>query len=105
MPTLRTWGGRSQFWYEGSVEKGTNITYGQDRHIRVEAPEYVALRIRFLNRVVPAGTSHTDPPHGSLGAWLRDYVTRVGIASYVAPILVYEGYAVREGSHNIRITR
>lgn len=105
MPTLRTWGGRSQFRYEGSVETGTDITYGQDRNVRVEAHEYVALRIRFRNRVVPAGTSHTAPPPGSLGAWLKENVTGVGIASYMAPVLVHENYAERIGDHDIRVTR
>jgi len=105
MTTLRTWGGRSQFRYEGSVEAGTDITYGEERKIRVEAHQYAALRTHFCDQVVPAGTSHTDPPSGSLGAWLQKYVTPVGIASYVAPILVHEEYAERIGVRDIRVTR
>ena len=103
--TLRTWGRRSQFQYTGSVETGTDITYGEGRKARVNAHHYVALRQRFLNRQVPVGTSMTDPPANSLGAWLQANVTRTAIASYVGPILVREGYAERVGEHDIRIIR
>ena len=33
------------------------------------------------------------PPCESVGKWLQDKVTRTAMASYVAPILVEEGYA------------
>ena len=105
MPILSTWGRRSRFSYEGSVETGTDITYGQGHSVRVEARKYVALRRHFVNRVVPAGTSRTDPPPGSLGAWLQANVTPTAVASYVAPILVEESYAERIGEHDIRVTR
>jgi len=110
MRTLRTWGGRTHFRYEGSVGTGTDIYYGQGRNgqgwkVRVEVHQYEALRQHFLGQVVSAGTSQQSPPAGSLGAWLQEIVTRVGIASYVAPILVHEGYANREGRHEIRITQ
>jgi hypothetical protein len=106
---LRTWGGRSQFLYTGSVETGTNIMYGKGRKAQVNAHQYVALRQHFLKRDVPAGTtretSSTEPPPSSLGAWLHANVTRTAIASYVAPILVREGYAERVGENDIRIIR
>lgn len=105
MPSLATWGRRSRFRYEGSVDTGTDITYGQGWKVRVETDQYAALRRHFANRVVPAGTSKTDPPPGSLGAWLQENVTRTAIASYVAPILVEEGYAERVGEHDIRVSR
>ena len=110
MQTLPTWGGRTHFQYEGSVPNGTVIYYGRGRNgegwrVRVSAHQYEALRHHFLGQVVPVGTSHTDPPPGSLGAWLQENVTRVGIASYVAPILVHEGYAERVGRHYMCITR
>jgi len=104
MPTLPTWGGKSRFRYEGSVETGTNITYGQERKIRVEAHQYAALRRRFRGREVPVGTPRTDPRRDSLGAWLQANVTRVAIASYVALILVHEGYVERVDRHAIRFT-
>jgi len=98
-----TWGGRSNFDYSGSVETGTVITYGHGYKARVDAQDYVALRKHFLGRTVPVGTSRTDPPADSLGAWLQANVTITAIAPYVAPILLMEGYAVRVGKHDISI--
>ncbi|MEW5870372.1 MAG: hypothetical protein AB1894_13945 [Chloroflexota bacterium] len=100
-----TWGGRSQFEYSGSVETGTDIVYGKGWNVRVDAEDYVALRHHFLNRIVPVGTSRTDPPADSLGAWLIANVTITAIASYVAPILVLEGYAKRVDKHDICVIR
>lgn len=94
---LNTWGGRSTFSYEGSVKDGTVITFGRrGTTVTVTTEEYAALREHFRNRLVPAGTSRNAPQRDSLGAWLCDNVTRVAIASYVAPILVEEGYAERD---------
>ena len=101
----KTWGGRSHFDYSGSVESGTDIVYGQGWKVSMSAQKYTTLRRHFLNRVVPVGTSFTDPPSDSLGAWLQANVTRTAIAIYVAPILVLEGYAERVGKHDIRIIK
>lgn len=98
-----TWGARSRFDYSGSVETGTDIVYGRGWKVRVDVQEYTALRKHFLGRVVPVGTSRSEPPADSLGAWLQENVTRTAIASYVAPILVLEGYAKRIGKHDICI--
>lgn len=105
MPILPTWGGGSEFEYKGSVESGTDITYGKKRKIRVEAHKYAALRSRFRGREVPVSTSRTNPRRDSLGAWLQVNVTGTAIASYVAPILVHENYAERIGEHDIHVTR
>jgi len=102
---MKTWSGRSSFDYSGTVETGTDIIYGKNHKVRVSAQQYYKLREHFLNYVVPVGTSRTDAPKGSLGWWLQSNVTRTAIASYVAPILVREGYAIQEGKHNIRITK
>jgi hypothetical protein len=67
--------------------------------------EYIALRRHFIGRIVPVGTSRTEPPADCLGAWLQANVTRTGIVSYVAPILVLEGFAKRVGKHGISIIR
>ena len=61
----KTWAGRSRFDYTGSVETGTDIVYGKGWKVRVDAEQFKALRRHFLNRVVPVGTSRTDPPEGS----------------------------------------
>ena len=100
-----TWGGSSTFKYSGSVEAGVKITYGKGWTVRVTAEQFSELRTHFLRRKVPVGTSRTNPSSGSLGEWLQTNVTRTAIASYVAPILVEEGYAERVGNDDIRITR
>lgn len=69
----------------------------------VSAEQYDALRKHFMNLIVSVGTSRTAPPVDSLGAWLQSTVTKSAIASYVAPILVLEGYAKRVGKHEIHI--
>jgi len=100
-----TWGGRSTFEYAGSVATGTDITYGNGHTVHVTARHYSALRSHFGDRIVPAGTSRTDPPKNSLGAWLQANVTPTAIASYVAAILILEGHAERVGKSEIRVTR
>ena len=100
-----TWGKRSSFDYTGSIKTGTEIKYGEGRVITVTAQQYAALRKHFLNQVVAVGTSRTDSPKRSLGEWLQNNVTKLAIASYVAPILVLEGYAERVDTRDIRITK
>jgi len=102
---IKTWSGRSSFNYSGSVEKGTEISYGRNNTVIISAQQYLSLRKHFLNNVVPVGTSRTDAPKGSLGSWLQTNVTRTAIASYVAPILIREGYAKKEDERNIRIIK
>ena len=102
---MKTWSGGSSFDYSGTVETGTVILYGKNNKVRVSAQQYHKIRKHFLNYVVPVGTSRTDAPRDSLGWWLQANVTRTAIASYVAPILIHEGYAEQEGKHNIRITK
>lgn len=101
----KTWAGKSSFEYDGSVEGGTRITYGKGNSIEVAGQQYTALRKKFMQRVIPVGTSRTNAPSESLGAWLQANVTKTAIASYVAPILIIEEYAERVGDHSIRIIR
>ena len=95
--TLRTWAGRSSFVYDGSVVNGTEIGYGENYRWRmtISRDKYKALLRHFKNRIVDIGTSRTNPPKSSLGAWLQNNVTMTATASYVGPILVHEGYARR----------
>ena len=102
---IDTWDGGSTFDYDGCVLIGTKIRYGDSRAIKVTAEQYLALRTAFLGQVLPVGTSRTNTPPVSLGKWLQDNVTKTAIASYVAPILIREGYAVRENDTSIRIVR
>jgi len=101
----KTWGGRSNFNYSGSVETGTEIIYGKGWKVYVSAERYIALRRHFIDRIVPVGTSRTEPPKGSLGERLQANVTRSAIACYVASILVIEGYAKHVRKHDICIIK
>ena len=106
MHRLLTWAGRSSFSYTGSVAEGTKIRFGRTGQvICVSKDQYDALRKAFLNQTVPIGTSRTSPPSGSLGEWLQNNVTQTAIASYVGPILISEGFAVKADRHEITIKK
>jgi hypothetical protein len=100
-----TWAEKGQFQYSGSVDSGTEIRYGMGHKIRVTKEQYALLRTHFKGKTVPIGTSRTCPPPNSLGKWLLKNVSKVAIASYVGPILIIEGYAFKEGEHDIRIIK
>jgi len=95
MTELKTWGGRSRFKYDGSVLRGTTIYFGKKSKVSIQTSTYQALLNGFHQCVVTVGTSRTDERAGSLGEWLKDHVTRTAIASYVASILLSEGYGER----------
>ena len=102
---LRTWSGSSEFQYYGSVSDGTRIEYGRGfaHKALVSDAQYRALLEHFCKKEVPIGTSHDNPPNGSVGAWLKGFVTQTGIASYVGPILCKEGLARKTGRRGERI--
>lgn len=102
-----TWGGQSRFEYTGTVGTGTDIAYGAHSRwrVRVSGAKYRELRKHFLGRTVSVGPSRTAPTPHSLGEWLKQRRTATAIASYVAPILVREGYAVRVGGNKLRVIR
>jgi len=102
--SLATWAGRSQFTYTGSVAEGIGLEFGGERRGRatVSGDQFKVLLKQFRGRTVPIGTSRTDPPEDSLGAWLQQHVTRTAIASYVGPVLITEGYAERASRSEIR---
>jgi len=95
--TMSTWSGDSQFDYSGSVATGTDIHYGANSKYRItiSGSKYAELLAHFGGQEVLVGTNRVNPPSGSLGEWLKKNVTPTASASYVAPILVQEGYAVR----------
>jgi len=101
---MATWGGNSQFDYSGSVGAGTDIHYGTKSkyRIKISGSQYAELLAHFGGQEVLVGTHRVDPPSGSLGEWLKKNVTQTASASYVAPILIQEGYAVR-ASNSTRI--
>jgi len=96
---LPTWDGRSQFKYHGSANNGTNIYYGKGFNYRVSitAEIYRKMLRAFKGCEVPCGTNREvdKRPKESLGYWLGQNVTKTAIASYVAQILIHEGYATK----------
>lgn len=100
MQQVKTWAEKSEFRYEGSVKEGVVIHYGNDfaYTAKVSAEQFQRLLTHFRGRTVPLGTSRTNPPEDSVGAWLKENVTKTAIASYVGPILIKEGYAEKIGS-------
>jgi hypothetical protein len=102
MQRLHTWSGKRNFTYSGTPRVGTHIVFGSQRTAIICSHQYAAMREEFRGRIVPVGTSRTNPPNDSLGAWLRDNVSRTALASYVAPILVRAGWAQRESNHELR---
>jgi hypothetical protein len=52
--------------------------------------------------VAAVGTSRDCPPAGSVGEWLQENVTKLAIASYLAPILVHRGDAEWLDDHTLR---
>ena len=107
MQTLPTWSGCSRFEYAGCVALGVDIRYGSKGRAAVTAQQFAALLAAFGGRRVDVGTSRTNPPQLSLGAWLQQHVTHTAIASYVAPILLAEGLAARvpQAPHQIQFCK
>lgn len=94
---LETLTRKKPFHYEGSVEKGTTILFGQNKYAIITADQYKELLNHFKGKTVSIGTSFTTPPSDSIGAWLLEHVSKRALASYVAPILIKEGYATLYG--------
>ena len=103
MINIKTWAKRSQFQYSGSITTGTIITYGSGYTQKITKEQYESLRNAFLGKIIDIGTSRDNAPAGSMGNWLQNNVTRTAMASYVGPILIKEGYALRVGKHKIKI--
>jgi hypothetical protein len=101
----KTWAGRSEFSYIGSVSTGTKIFYGKNFHAFISNSQYADLRRHFLGNIINVGTSRTNPPTESLGWWLQQHVSKTALASYVAPILLLERYAIQMGDHEIKIIK
>ena len=105
--TLPTWGGRSEFQYEGSVTKGTWIfwkdkskTTGWAKPEFVTAEQYQRLLSNFSGQEVSLGNYRLPAP-GTVEEWLKEH-DQWGLALFIGQILVREGYADR-GSQPGRI--
>jgi hypothetical protein len=95
---LPTWDRAGEnFAYTGSVTDGTTIQYGEDFKwtAKISAVDYARILQRFSGRQVQIGTSKDTPPVGSVGEWVKANVNRSGLMSYIGPILIEEGFAVK----------
>jgi len=92
--TLQTKAKGAQFSYERTPDGRIRLEYGKNNQSTIVAEDYERLIETFRGRTVPLGTSRDNPPPGSVGEWLQENVTKTAIASYIGPILVYEGHAV-----------
>lgn len=102
---IATWGGRSTFEYNGSVETGTEIFFGENKQTTITTQQWQLLRNHFLGRIVEIGTSRDNPPPGSMGEWSLQNIHNQALMSYVGVILVREFYAIRESETQIRVVR
>ncbi len=101
--TCATFAGRATFRYSGSVEQGVRMWVGGGRYgLRFRAEDFQSLLKKFRGSEVPVGLSFDRPDKGSVGAWVKDNVTQMGLTCYLAGILIAEGYAQRVGRGRIR---
>ena len=96
-----TWAERSTFSYDGSVEIGTRIYFGESGEVEISKQQYKSLLEEFTGMEVNIGTSRDKASEESLGYWLQHNVTPTAIASYVGRILIVEGYAEKGIKHMI----
>lgn len=90
---LHTLPKKKSFKYQGSLAGGLTLYFGTSRKEKVSQQQCRHLLEKFKGDTILVGRSFNNPPPGSLGEWLIENVTKRAIASYVAPILVEEGYA------------
>ena len=101
--TCATFAGRATFRYSGTVEQGVRIWVGAGRYgLRFRGGDFQAMLKKFRGSEVPVGLSFDRPEKGSVGAWVKENVTQMGLTCYIAGILIAEGYAQRVARGRIR---
>lgn len=103
MKTLKTWAGRSDFQYAGSVASGTSFQWhdhsaksGWSKPWPITPGQYRELLSCFSGQEVRVGGTYASAPRpGTLEAWLRSRSFQWGsyATSYICSILIAEGYA------------
>lgn len=96
MVELKTLTKGSFFRYESSIKNGIKIMYGNLGYYTKVSQEILQLLIKkFSDKTVLIETTRTiaNLNEGSLGHWLNKHLSSPVITSYVAAILVHEGYA------------
>ncbi|MDR7074729.1 hypothetical protein [Fictibacillus barbaricus] len=104
MKELHTIPKKSPFKYEGSLEEGIILYFGTGRKEKMNQKQCLLLLDNFKGKRVVVGRSFNSPPPHSLGEWLLTNVSKRAIASYVAPVLIEEGFAKWVGSKEIQFT-
>jgi excisionase family DNA binding protein len=92
----KTFAGRSTFRISGDVETGAQIWPGDMRYpINFSKEKFTALLSWGRSKgEVRLGASFSGPDDGSLGQWIQQTLpTKMNPASYVAGLLIEEGYA------------
>jgi len=102
MTTLETGARGARFSYEKTADGDLCIEFGRGHRMTVPAEDYQRLIRHFRGRHVQLGTSRDNPPRRSAGEWLQQNVTKTAIASYIGPILVYEGHAAWVDNSTLR---
>jgi excisionase family DNA binding protein len=103
----KTFGGRKEFDYQGSVRTGVRFYVGKSgAPVEATAEQLRELLGRFGGQTVEIGSSFDKPRPGSMGAWLNEHRTQgqsMGRAVYVGGILIAEGFAESVKRGYIRI--
>jgi hypothetical protein len=100
MPKIGTLGSankKTQFSYSGNVNTGATWLFTGKPYI---SPEFfMTILTCFSGRAIAGGFTMTDPTPGGLGQWVEENSKRLNVtsltprhASFIAAILVYEGF-------------
>jgi excisionase family DNA binding protein len=100
-----TFAGRTQFRVQGSVEDGARVWPGGKAlyPVRCSKEFFGALLKKYRGQTVKVGLSFSDQGAGSLGAHIKRALnTKMNPTTYLAGLLVDEGYAERSEPGYIR---
>lgn len=100
---MATWARQAPFRFRARQDGGFDLEFGQAQSRTIDGAQLRVLLNTFKGRTVLTGTSHTNPPAGSLGAWLLTNLGGASTASYFAPVLEHMGYAARVPDDTSRI--
>jgi hypothetical protein len=96
---LKTWGGKSEFQFNGSVQEGTWIRWndnakpdGFSKEELVKPEQYQSSLATFAGQELALG-NYRNPAPRTLEAWLKEQKWGGGLARHLGTILVEEGYA------------
>ncbi len=101
---VKTLSGKVEFKYSGSVPMGTLIMFGKGSSAFFSRSDYQDLTNHFYGKNVSIGASHSKPKAGTIDRFIQDKGFP-SLASYIAPILIKEGFAIEGGAKSkIKLT-